>query len=93
LWGHLTGRDGLNCEYSLTVGTTEPTLSHLVEHGKIHIAQLQVALDRPRDATQIEEPTTAGYEKVLTHVGGVSLFLESRIDTAEVVFPQPPHGA
>ncbi|KAM0862218.1 hypothetical protein ACQ4PT_045399 [Festuca glaucescens] len=39
-----------------------------------------------RDATQMPETTVAGYEEVLRHVGGVSLFLEHFVQPTKVVF-------
>jgi hypothetical protein len=38
--------------------------------------------------TQRREPTAAGYEEILTHVGGVSLLFEHSVQPAEVVFSE-----
>jgi hypothetical protein len=38
--------------------------------------------------TQSRDPTAAGYEEILTHVGGVSLFFEHSVQPAEVVFSE-----
>lgn len=41
-----------------------------------------------RDVTQMPEPTVAGHEEVLTHVGGVSLFLKHSVQPTEAVFSE-----
>ena len=38
------------------------------------------------DDTHMPQTTVAGYEEVLTHVGGVSLFLGHSVQPAQVVF-------
>lgn len=60
---------------------TEPTIAQLEQRLNFPFAQVDLAPDRLEDGTQMAE--------ALTHVGGVSLFLEIFVEPAKVVSTEP----
>ncbi|KAK1612329.1 hypothetical protein QYE76_036002, partial [Lolium multiflorum] len=72
---------------------TEPTLLQLVDSIKLQFAQLKLALTSEYEGmnnrnlgTQMAGPIVDSSEEVLTHVSGVSMFLEPSVEPAEAVF-------